>query len=377
MNSAFESARIVQVAQANGIGSAIDISQQFQREIVLAPYTTWGIGGTAAFFLEPETPADLVAAYYWALQHNLPFVVIGKGSNLLIDDHGIDGVVVCMKNSMSRFWYDDRSRIFTAEAGCHLARLALAAARAEIAGFEFLICIPGTVGGAVAINAGIGDRDSHACIKNILLDVTVLNTDPNQYFDPVEPDPVEASQTSHNLTPNQANPNQFSSQPSFKQFCDRAITTIPASELDLGYRYSNLSDRQQWVLSARFYSEQTASREEILAMHRAILQKRVAKQPLNQRTSGSTFKQPEHGKPAGWYIDQVGLKGYKIGGASISPKHANWIENDGTATAADIKNLITHVQQVVFDAFNIHLEREVRFLPEDLSTPSHSTKGTN
>jgi UDP-N-acetylmuramate dehydrogenase len=350
--------------------AAIDIAQQFQHQIMLAPYTTWGIGGAAAFFLEPETPTELVAAYYWALQHNLPFVIIGKGSNILVDDRGINGVVVCLKNSMARFWYDDRSHIFTAEAGCHLARLALAAARAEIAGFEFLVCIPGTVGGAVAINAGVGGRENNACIQDILLDVTVLNTNLNITahcsFDPDDSDHHHQNQTSA-ITSNSIS----NSALSFAEFCDRAITTIPASELDLSYRHSNLGDRHQWLLSARFYSEKKASREEILAMHRAILQKRVAKQPLNQRTSGSTFKQPEQGKPAGWYIEQAGLKGFKIGGALISPKHANWIENDGTATAADIKNLIAHVQQVVCDRFDIYLEREVRFLPQDLIASSN------
>ncbi|AFY69421.1 UDP-N-acetylmuramate dehydrogenase [Thalassoporum mexicanum PCC 7367] len=331
----------------------IDIYSQFQRQIVLAPYTTWGVGGAAAFFLEPATPLELVAAYHWAWQHQLPFVVIGKGSNILVDDQGINGVVVCMKNSMARFWQDQQSSIFTAEAGCHLAKLALAAARSEMAGFEFLICIPGTVGGAIAINAGVGGRDSNACIKSILLDVTVLN-----------PDLLRSSATERNGS-NQA------AQISLTEFCDRAIVTIPASELDLSYRHSNLNQRHQWILSARFYSPQTASRADILAQHRAILQKRVAKQPLNQRTSGSTFKQPtsnENNKPAGWYIDQAGLKGYQIGGASISAKHANWIENDGTATAQDIKNLIAHVQQVVADRFDVQLEREVRFLPQDLIT---------
>jgi UDP-N-acetylmuramate dehydrogenase len=329
--------------------AAIDISQKFQQQIVLAPYTTWGIGGAATYFLEPETTIELVAAYYWAWQRHLPFVVIGKGSNILIDDGGIDGVVVCTKNSLAQFWYDDRQRIFTATAGCHLARLALAAAKAEMAGFEFLICIPGTVGGAVAINAGVGGRGSAACIKNILLDVTVLDSS------------LVRTNSDHGFK-----------QLSWAEFCDRVIVTLPASELNLSYRHSNISDRQQWLLSARFHSAQTASRAEILAMHRAILQKRVAKQPLHQRTSGSTFKQPANGNSAGWYIDQAGLKGHRIGGAAISLKHANWIENDGTATAQDVKKLIAHVQQTVRQQFDLYLEREVRFLPQDLLKPEQT-----
>ena len=307
----------------NDLEKIIGISGRIRENFPLAPFTTWRVGGAADMLVEPATKTELIATFQYSLKLGLPFTIIGRGSNILIDDAGIRGIVICLKNSFNKVYFDQENHTFKAQAGCHLARFAVAAAKQGVSGFEFLICIPGTVGAAVAINAGIGGVNG-PCIKDILLDATILN-------------PVNG-----------------------------VIETLQAEDLGLIYRNSNILEKRLWVIEATFCSNKTATKESINLLHKEILNKRATKQPLNKRTCGSTFKQPTGGKPAGWYIDRAGLKGFRVGGASVSTKHANWIENDGTATAADIKNLINHIQKSVFNKFDVILEREVRYLPQDM-----------
>ena len=304
----------------NDLEKIIGIPGRVRKNVSLAPFTTWRVGGPADMLVEPATQKEFIATFQYSLNLGFPFTIIGRGSNILIDDAGIRGIIICLKNSFNKVSFDQENHTFKAQAGCHLARFAVAAAKQGISGFEFLICIPGTVGAAVAINAGIGGT-SGPCTKDILVDATVLNP------------------------------------------ATGVIETVKAEDLGLSYRNSNILEKGLWVIEATFSSNKTANPESINLLHREILNKRAIKQPLNKRTCGSTFKQPTGGKPAGWYIEEAGLKGFKVGGASVSTKHANWIENNGTATAVDIKSLINHIQKSVFDKFNIMLEREVRYLP--------------
>ncbi len=287
----------------------------------LAPYTTWNIGGEAEVLLEPDSADELIAAYEYAKDACLPLTILGRGSNTLIDDTGVPGVVVCLRSSFDEVTVDADGGRVRAEAGCPLPKLAVKAGQAGLSGFEFLIGIPGTVGAGVAINAGVGGA-SGVSISERLESVRTL------------------------------------------ELATGRIQTLSASEAGLRYRHSDLL-HTHWVLDATFRAEKRDDVDAIKARQKEVLKKRAAKQPLQRHTSGSVFKQPEGGEPAGWYIDQAGLKGYKVGGAVVSPTHANWIENGGEATSQDVKALMAHIQEVVQERFGVWLEREVRFLPQD------------
>ena len=287
----------------------------------LAAYTTWNIGGAAEVLLEPDSGDELVAAYRYAEETGLPLTILGRGSNTLIDDAGIPGVVVCLRSSFDEVTVDAEAGTVHAEAGCPLPKLAVRAGQAGLSGFEFLIGIPGTVGAGVAINAGVGGA-SGVSIGERLERVRTL------------------------------------------ELATGSVQTLSASEAGLRYRHSDLLHRH-WVLDAAFRAGERDELDAIKARQKEVLKKRAAKQPLQRHTSGSVFKQPEGGEPAGWYIDQAGLKGYSVGGATVSPTHANWIENRGGATSQEVKALMAHIREVVRARFGVVLEREVRFLPQD------------
>ena len=213
--------------------------------------------------------------------------------------------------------------IVKAGAGVYLPHFAATLARRGWAGFEFLIGIPGTVGAAVRLNAGTGPGQEMA---DILKSVTVLTS-------------------------------------------ELQLRTIPAADLQLGYRHSLLLDHPRWlVVEAEFFLRQQASFRELAAVHRRIILQRQAKFPPEKLTCGSVFKNPPQGPPAGWLIDQCGFKGRSIGDAQVSTRHANFIINRGRASAADMQALIAEIQETVWKQHTIRLEREVVFLPDDLLT---------
>lgn len=296
-------------------GSIVD---RIRKAVPLAPYTTWNIGGPAEFFAEPRSQEELEELVAHARRVGLRLTVLGRGSNVLIDDAGIGGLVICtrMLHSPPVFGLDT----MTVAAGHPMPRIAVTAGKQGRGGLDFLIGIPGTIGAGVAINAGLGGVTGTA-IDSVLIDVRLLDIATGQMW-------LEA-----------------------------------ASALDLRYRHSNLPERGLWVMEAKLRATPAVDPEAPGRLQREILGKRKAKQPLQKHTSGSVFKQPEGGKPAGWYIDQAGLKGLRVGGASVSAVHANWIENDGTASARDVLRLIGEVSGAVSGEFGIVLEREVQFLP--------------
>lgn len=313
-----------------------DVIQHFTKAPLynqpLAAYTTWNIGGEAEVLLEPESADELVAAYLYAKDAGLPLTILGRGSNTLIDDAGIPGVVVCLRSAFDTVTVDSEQGTVHAEAGCPLPKLAVKAGQGGLSGFEFLTGIPGTVGAGVAINAGVGGAHGIS-ISERLERVRTLELETG------------------------------------------SVQTLSANQAGLRYRHSDLLHRH-WVLDATFRAEKRDDVSAIKARQKEVLKKRAAKQPLQRHTSGSVFKQPEGGEPAGWYIDQVGLKGYRVGGAVVSPKHANWIENGGDATSQDVKTLMAHIQEVVEKEFGVWLKREVRFLPQDSLTVDGTTDGT-
>lgn len=281
-------------------------------QVPLAQYTTWKIGGSARWFAEP-TAQELPELFAWASDQDIPIYFLGRGSNVLIDDAGLPGLVILTRNSMTELRREGNHII--AGSGVFLPHLSKFVAREGFAGFEFLIGIPGTVGGALAINAGL----------------TV--------FRPREMVSIVESFDLVNL--------------------DGSIETLTMDDVHSGYRYTDLLDGKRFILEVRFRLEDEGNPEEIRRNTFDHLVERKQKQPLDKATAGSTFKSPPGSKGAGWYIEQAGLKGFQIGGAQVSTVHANWIENLGHATSADVRQLIEHIQNTVQGCCGIKLEPEV------------------
>ena len=284
----------------------------------LAEFTTWKVGGTAEWFAEPTHQDDIRALVGWSGHHRLPLHWIGAGSNLLIADGGLDGLTLCNRR-LQGSCLDATGGWIEAEAGEPLPTLARKAARAGLGGLEWAVGIPGTVGGAVVMNAGA----QGGCIAEWLHSVQLL--------DPKNPD-----------------------QP----------VTWSASDLAFGYRQSRLQHEPLIVLSARFRLDHGHDPAAVTARTSANLHSRTSTQPYQQPSCGSVFRNPEPHK-AGQLIEALGLKGLQIGGAQVSPIHANFIVNTGGATAADIAALIAEVQQRVQAAHGITLHPEVKRLGRD------------
>jgi UDP-N-acetylmuramate dehydrogenase len=286
-----------------------------RRDVPLLEFTTWRVGGPAEWFAEPSEPGQLVALAGWAARQGMPFRVIGAGSNLLIADRGLPGLTICNRR-LQGSRVDAESGVVEAEAGEPIPTLARKVARAGLHGLEWAVGIPGTVGGAAVMNAGA----QGGCTAEWLDSVLVL--------DPADPE-----------------------QP----------RRIAAPDLGFDYRHSLLQDSALLVLSARFSLEPGHEPSAITARTSANLHSRTSTQPYQQPSCGSVFRNPEPQK-AGRLIEALGLKGTRIGGAEVSPIHANFIVNTGAATAADIDALIRLVQQRVRAEHGISLHPEVKRL---------------
>ena len=288
--------------------------------VSLQDFTTWRVGGPAEWFAEPADQAQLIALATWAAYGGIPFRVIGAGSNLLIADRGLPGLTVCNRR-LQGSRVDGESGVVEAEAGEPIPTLARKVARAGLHGLEWAVGIPGTVGGAAVMNAGA----QGGCTAEWLDSVLVL--DPTQSEEPFR---------------------------------------IAAAELAFAYRHSLLQLEPLVVLSARFSLEPGHDPAAITARTTANLHSRTSTQPYQQPSCGSVFRNPEPQK-AGQLIEALGLKGTQIGGAEVSPIHANFIVNRGGATAADIDALIALVRKRVREANGIALHPEVKRLgfPQD------------
>lgn len=291
-----------------------------RRNVILAPYTTWRIGGPAAYLLEPRSEDDLLLALELARAERMPISVIGRGSNVLVDDKGVRGLVVVLQRSLSSHGIDAGVGTVGAGAGVPLPMLARRAAAGGVAGFDFLIGIPGSVGGGVIMNAGIGGR-SGRCLDDVLVSARVIET------------------------------------PS------ATVRTLNRAACGLRYRGSTIGDRGWIVLSVTFVGTPGHESGVLFAEQRRITQRRREKQPLTRKTSGSVFVHPEGTHSAGWYLDRCGLKGYRVGGASVSHMHANWIENTGDAKADDVRELMDVMRSSVLERFGIALVAEIRHVP--------------
>ena len=297
------------------MGPDPDPPPELRQGVSLQEFTTWRVGGPAEWFAEPADGAQLIALARWARERQLPLRVIGAGSNLLIADQGLAGLTVCIRR-LQGSRVDGESGVVEAEAGEPIPTLARKVARAGLHGLEWAVGIPGTVGGAAVMNAGA----QGGCTAEWLDSVLVL-------------DPSGSGES----------------------------LRLRATDLDFDYRHSRLQQEPLLVLSAQFQLEPGHDPAAVSARTSANLHSRTSTQPYQQPSCGSVFRNPEPEK-AGRLLESLGLKGTRIGGAEVSPIHANFIVNTGGATAADIDALIKLVRQRVWESTGIDLHPEVKRL---------------
>lgn len=284
-----------------------------QQRVPLAKFTSYRVGGVADWFSLPTRPDGAISVLRWAYRKGIPTNLVGAGSNLLISDRGVRGLVVCTRH-LRGAQFDDDTGCLTAAAGEPLPNLAWKAARRGWRGMEWAVGIPGTVGGAVFMNAGAHG----ACTADTLLNAKAVT---------------------------------LAGEPMILQL----------DALQFKYRTSSLQSEMRLVTEATFQLEPGYSPEQVMAETQEALDRRRSTQPYHLPSCGSVFRNPEPQK-AGWLIEQTGLKAYQIGQAQVSPMHANFIVNIGGATAQDVLNLIRSVQHKVEDKWSIHLHPEVRLL---------------
>lgn len=274
-------------------------------------HTTFKIGGPADFFVMPEDTKELVDIISLCKEENMSYMIMGNGSNLLVSDKGIEGVVI----EISSFFTDVKIENTTiiAKSGILMSRLSKYALNASLSGFECLSGIPGTLGGAVYMNAGAYGSE----MKDIVKSVTYLDEDLN-------------------------------------------IKKALREELGFGYRKSIFTDRKCVILEVEMEFV-PGNIEEISEKIKECTEKRTSKQPLNLPSAGSVFKRPQ-GYFAGALIEEAGLKGYSVGGAQVSEKHAGFIVNKENASAQDVLDLIRYIQEKVKDLSGVLLETEIKLI---------------
>lgn len=277
-------------------------------------YTSFKCGGNASLLIIPDSSDSLQKIISYCDTKKIKPLIIGNGSNLLVTDNGIDNVVIKIGSQMSKIELLDETTVFC-EAGASLKSLCMFALENSLSGLEFAYGIPGTLGGAVYMNAGAYGGE----MKDVLFSCKHIDADGN-------------------------------------------IGELSQDELDLRYRGSAYTDNGYTIISSVMKLKK-AEKSDIKSAMDDKLQRRKDKQPLEYPSAGSTFKRPE-GYFAGALIEESGLKGYAVGGAQVSEKHAGFVINKDKATATDVITLIKDVQKIVFDKFGVMLETEVKIIGE-------------
>lgn len=278
----------------------------------MSKHTTFRIGGNADMFVSPEI-GQVPQIIAMAKEYQIPVTIIGNGSNLLVGDKGIRGLVVSFGKAAD--YVNAEGKRITAGAGALLSKIAAEALKNSLAGFEFAAGIPGTLGGALVMNAGAYGGE----MKDVLVSAKVLTK-------------------------------------------EGEVKELSAEELDLSYRHSCIPEKEYIVLEATI-ELQEGNEESIREIMGDFRNRRVDKQPLEYPSAGSTFKRPE-GYFAGKLIQDADLRGYTVGGAQVSEKHCGFVINKGGATAADVCQLIADVKEKVYDKFQVELEPEVKMIGE-------------
>ncbi|HKB19936.1 MAG TPA: UDP-N-acetylmuramate dehydrogenase [Gaiellaceae bacterium] len=283
-----------------------------EQNVTLGRLTTVGIGGLARYFAQPQTVAELEEALRWAAADGLEVFTIGLGSNVLIADEGVDALVLRLEGELAAA--EAKDGVLVAGGGAANAVCVHRTRSAGLGGFEFACAIPGTVGGGARMNAGAYGGDWRGILERAL----VVTAEGSGWRSP--------------------------------------------DELGLEYRRSALKPDE--VVARAEFRLTPKPTEEIKGTVADLQAKRKAAQPTNKRTFGSVFKNPDHELSAGRMIEAAGLKGYRVGGAQISPRHGNFIENAGDARATEALALMAEARRRALDKFGVELEHEVRFVGE-------------
>ncbi len=284
-------------------------------QVPVATLTSFRVGGPAQWYVAPQNLEALQASFEWAKGSGLAVTTLGAGSNLLVSDRGLPGLVIGTRHLRHTQFNLDTGEVW-AGAGQPLPRLAWQAAALGLQGLEWAVGIPGTVGGAVVMNAGAHS----SCVADILVDTQLLSP-------------------------------------------SGILETLTPQQLGYSYRTSVLQGNERLVTQATFKLQPGADPAKVMATTTHHLNQRRTHQPYHLPSCGSVFRNPNPYK-AGWLIEQTGLKGYQIGAAQVAQLHANFILNCGGATASDVFHLIRYIQQQVEQRWSVWLEPEVRIIGE-------------
>ncbi len=273
-------------------------------------HTSFKIGGNADYYVMPETKEQILSVRNFCLENDVPFYIVGKGSNLLVSDNGLRGVVIKIGRNFSSYKVNDDT--ITAQSGILLSKLANVALENEFTGFEFASGIPGSLGGAVYMNAGAYDGE----MKDVVISTEYIDKNGN-------------------------------------------ICTVTGEEHDFSYRHSMFSSDDVILESAMKFNR--GNKDEIYAYMKDLNNRRREKQPLEYPSAGSTFKRPD-GYFAAKLIDDSGLRGYRIGGAMVSDKHCGFVVNVDNATCDDVLKLMDYIKEIVMKKYGVELEPEIKYL---------------
>ena len=271
-------------------------------------HTTYKVGGPAKIFVKANDIDSLIQTLNYCRDHDIKHMVIGNGSDLLFSDKEYDGIIISMKS------FDDvkmNGSTIVAQAGVSMIALAYSSAKAGLSGFEFMGGIPGDMGGGIYMNAGAYKY----CMADVFVSARVLDDDLN-------------------------------------------VITLSKEDMEFSYRHSVLQKHPNWIILDATFEMTAKDPGEIRKVLDKRKERRMSTQPWNFACAGSVFRNPEE-KPAWRYIDEAGLRGYEIGGAQVSPKHSNFIVNNGYASAKDILDLIRLVEKTVYEKFGVKLYKEV------------------
>ena len=286
----------------------LDVGEMIEDE-PMYKHTTYKVGGPARIYLKVKDVDSLIKTIKYCGKHRVKYLVIGRGSNLLFSDREYEGLIISLNECFNEIKVNGSTMI--AQAGVPMISLSYQAAKIGLSGFEFMGGIPGSIGGGIYMNAGAYKYDLASVVKT----VTLLNE-------------------------------------------KHEVVTFNNEQMDFSYRHSICQDNRKLIVLEVTFELTAKSPDEIKAVLDKRKERRMSSQPWNMPSAGSVFRNPQD-KPAWQYIGECGLRGYEIGGAQVSPKHSNFIVNNGYASAKDIYDLIMLVQEKVNEKFGVKLRREV------------------
>ena len=286
----------------------LDVGEMIEDE-PMYKHTTYKVGGPARIYLKVKDVDSLIKTIKYCGKHRVKYLVIGRGSNLLFSDREYEGLIISLNECFNEIKVNGSTMI--AQAGVPMISLSYQAAKIGLSGFEFMGGVPGSIGGGIYMNAGAYKYDLASVVKT----VTLLNE-------------------------------------------KHEVVTFNNEQMDFSYRHSICQDNRKLIFLEVTFELTAKSPDEIKAVLDKRKERRMSSQPWNMPSAGSVFRNPQD-KPAWQYIDECGLRGYEIGGAQVSPKHSNFIVNNGYASAKDIYDLIMLVQEKVNEKFGVKLRREV------------------